>query len=385
MENKSNKKESKKMTAKGLIEKGKKQGSLTLAEIMEAFSETELDKDQVENLYETLGNLGIEVIENKTDKVDIDFAQDDLDLDDLDESIVKDDTPMEIEEIDLSLPKGISIDDPVRMYLKEIGKIPLLSRQEELDIAKRICEGDEVAKKILVESNLRLVVSIARKYARKEMAMLDLIQEGTLGLIRAAEKFDYTKGFKFSTYATWWIKQGITRAIADQSRTIRVPVHMVEKINKVSTVSSQLAKELGREPKPEEIAKRMHVPVEKVVQVIRISQRPQSIESTIGQEDDTELEQVIPDKEAHSPEEIVTRSLLKDQIEYVLDTLSEREKGVIKLRFGLGDGEKKTLEEVGRAFNVTRERARQIEKKALRKLAHPSRSNKLLDYYYDIC
>ena len=294
-----------------------------------------------------------------------------------------------VKESDISLEGNsnnlVNLDDSMKIYLKEIGKIPLLSRQEELDIAKRICEGDEVAKKILVESNLRLVVSIARKYARKEMAMLDLIQEGTLGLIRAAEKFDYTKGFKFSTYATWWIKQGITRAIADQSRTIRVPVHMVEKINKVSTVSSQLAKELGREPKPEEIAKRMHVPVEKVVQVIRISQRPQSIESKIGQEDDTELEQVIPDKEAHSPEEIVTRALLKDQIEYLLDTLSEREKGVIKLRFGLGDGEKKTLEEVGRAFNVTRERARQIEKKELRKLAHTSRSNKLLAYYYDIC
>ena len=281
--------------------------------------------------------------------------------------------------------KFVNLDDSMKIYLKEIGKIPLLSKQEELEIAKRVSEGDEVAKKRLIEPNLRLVVSIARKYIRKDMPLLDLIQEGTLGLIRAAEKFDYTKGFKFSTYATWWIKQGITRAIADQSRTIRVPVHMVEKINKISTISSQLAKELGREPKPEEIAKKMDLPVEKVIQVINISQRPQSIESTIGQEDDTELEQVIPDKEAHSPEEIVTRSLLKDQIEDVLDTLSEREKGVIKLRFGLGDGEKKTLEEVGRAFNVTRERARQIEKKALRKLAHPSRSNKLLDYYYDIC
>ena len=279
----------------------------------------------------------------------------------------------------------VDLDDSMKMYLKEIGKIPLLSRQEELDIAKRVCEGDEEAKKILVESNLKLVVSIARKYARKEMAMLDLIQEGTLGLIRAAEKFDYTKGFKFSIYATYWIKQGITRAIADQSRTIRVPVHMVEKINKVSSISSQLAKELGREPKPEEIAKRMDISVEAVVQIISISQKPQSIESAIRQEDDTELEQIIPDKEAHSPEEIITMSLLKDQIEDVLDTLSEREKGIIKLRFGLGDGEKKPLEEVGRAFNVTRERARQIEKKALRKPAHPSRSNKLLDYYYDIC
>ena len=256
MENKSNKKESKKMTAKGLIEKGKKQGSLTLAEIMEAFSETELDKDQVENLYETLGNLGIEVIENKTDKVDIDFAQDDLDLDDLDESIVKDDTPMEIEEIDLSLPKGISIDDPVRMYLKEIGKIPLLKPHEEVELARRMHEGDELAKQRLVEANLRLVVSIAKRYVGRGMLFLDLIQEGNLGLIKAVEKFDYVKGFKFSTYATWWIRQAITRAIADQARTIRIPVHMVETINKLIRVSRQLLQELGRDPKPEEIAKK---------------------------------------------------------------------------------------------------------------------------------
>lgn len=293
------------------------------------------------------------------------------------------------EEVDISKEikssKLANLDDSINFYLKEIGKIPLLSKNEEIEIAKRISEGDEKARKILVESNLRLVVSIARKYARKEMPILDLIQEGTLGLIRATEKFDYTKGFKFSTYATWWIKQGITRAIADQSRTIRVPVHMVEKINKLSTVSLELSKELGRDPKPEEIAEKMDLPLQKVVEVINIAQKPQSIESTIGQEENTELEQLIADKNALSPEEVVTTSLLKEQIEEVLNTLSEREKGVLQLRYGLNGREKKTLEEVGKEFNVTRERARQIEKKALRKLSHPSRANKLLDYYYDIC
>ncbi|MCI6736895.1 MAG: sigma-70 family RNA polymerase sigma factor [Intestinibacter sp.] len=278
-----------------------------------------------------------------------------------------------------------NLDDSVKMYLKEIGSIPLLTKEEELELAKKVSEGDELAKQKLVESNLRLVVSVARKYLRKGMPMLDLIQEGTLGLIKAAEKFDYTKGFKFSTYATWWIRQGITRAIADQARTIRVPVHMVEKINKLSSVSALLAAELGRDPKPEEIADKMDMSVDKVVEVINVSQKPTSIESTVGKEDDTELEEVLPDKNALSPEEIVTASLLKEQIEEILGTLTEKEKGVLELRFGLNGGERHTLEEVGKAFNVTRERARQIENKALRKLSHPSRANKLIDYYYDIC
>ena len=278
-----------------------------------------------------------------------------------------------------------NLDDSVKMYLKEIGSIPLLTKEEELELAKKVSEGDELAKQKLVESNLRLVVSVARKYLRKGMPMLDLIQEGTLGLIKAAEKFDYTKGFKFSTYATWWIRQGITRAIADQARTIRVPVHMVEKINKLSSVSALLAAELGRDPKPEEIADKMDMSVNKVVEVINVSQKPTSIESTVGKEDDTELEEVLPDKNALSPEEIVTASLLKEQIEEILGTLTEKEKGVLELRFGLNGGERHTLEEVGKAFNVTRERARQIENKALRKLSHPSRANKLIDYYYDIC
>ena len=278
-----------------------------------------------------------------------------------------------------------NLDDSVKMYLKEIGSIPLLTKEEELELAKKVSEGDELAKQKLVESNLRLVVSVARKYLRKGMPMLDLIQEGTLGLIKAAEKFDYTKGFKFSTYATWWIRQGITRAIADQARTIRVPVHMVEKINKLSSVSALLAAELGRDPKPEEIADKMDMSVDKVVEVISVSQKPTSIESTVGKEDDTELEEVLPDKNALSPEEIVTASLLKDQIEEILGTLTEKEKGVLELRFGLNGGEAHTLEEVGKAFNVTRERARQIENKALRKLSHPTRANKLIDYYYDIC
>ena len=380
MENKSNKKESKKVTAKGLIEKGKKQGSLTLAEIMEAFSETELDKDQVENLYETLGNLGIEVIENKTDKVDIDFAQDDLDLDDLDESIVKDDTPMEIEEIDLSLPKGISIDDPVRMYLKEIGKIPLLKPHEEVELARRMHEGDELAKQRLVEANLRLVVSIAKRYVGRGMLFLDLIQEGNLGLIKAVEKFDYVKGFKFSTYATWWIRQAITRAIADQARTIRIPVHMVETINKLIRVSRQLLQELGRDPKPEEIAKEMDMTEDKVREIMKIAQDPVSLETPIGEEEDSHLGDFIPDEDALAPAEAAAYSLLKDQIEEVLGSLNEREQKVLKLRFGLEDGRARTLEEVGKEFDVTRERIRQIEAKALRKLRHPSRSKKLRDY-----
>ena len=380
MENKSNKKESKKMTAKGLIEKGKKQGSLTLAEIMEAFSETELDKDQVENLYETLGNLGIEVIENKTDKVDIDFAQDDLDLDDLDESIVKDDTPMEIEEIDLSLPKGISIDDPVRMYLKEIGKIPLLKPHEEVELARRMHEGDELAKQRLVEANLRLVVSIAKRYVGRGMLFLDLIQEGNLGLIKAVEKFDYVKGFKFSTYATWWIRQAITRAIADQARTIRIPVHMVETINKLIRVSRQLLQELGRDPKPEEIAKEMDMTEDKAREIMKIAQDPVSLETPIGEEEDSHLGDFIPDDDAPAPAEAAAYSLLKEQIEDVLGSLNEREQKVLKLRFGLEDGRARTLEEVGKEFDVTRERIRQIEAKALRKLRHPSRSKKLRDY-----
>ena len=380
MENKSNKKESKKMTAKGLIEKGKKQGSLTLAEIMEAFSETELDKDQVENLYETLGNLGIEVIENKTDKVDIDFPQDDLDLEGLDKSIVKDDTPMEIEEIDLSLPKGISIDDPVRMYLKEIGKIPLLKPHEEVELARRMHEGDELAKQRLVEANLRLVVSIAKRYVGRGMLFLDLIQEGNLGLIKAVEKFDYVKGFKFSTYATWWIRQAITRAIADQARTIRIPVHMVETINKLIRVSRQLLQELGRDPKPEEIAKEMDMTEDKVREIMKIAQDPVSLETPIGEEEDSHLGDFIPDDDAPAPAEAAAYSLLKEQIEDVLGSLNEREQKVLKLRFGLEDGRARTLEEVGKEFDVTRERIRQIEAKALRKVRHPSRSKKLRDY-----
>ena len=380
MENNSNKKESKKITAKGLIEKGKKQGTLTLAEIMEAFSETDLDKDQVENLYETLGNLGIEVIENKTDKVDIDFPQDDLDLDGLDESIVKDDTPMEIEEIDLSLPKGISIDDPVRMYLKEIGKIPLLKPHEEVELARRMHEGDELAKQRLVEANLRLVVSIAKRYVGRGMLFLDLIQEGNLGLIKAVEKFDYVKGFKFSTYATWWIRQAITRAIADQARTIRIPVHMVETINKLIRVSRQLLQELGRDPKPEEIAKEMEMTEDKVREIMKIAQDPVSLETPIGEEEDSHLGDFIPDDDAPAPAEAAAYSLLKEQIEDVLGSLNEREQKVLKLRFGLEDGRARTLEEVGKEFDVTRERIRQIEAKALRKLRHPSRSKKLRDY-----
>ncbi len=385
MENKTTKKELKRVTAKSLIEKGKKQGSLTLAEIMEAFSETELDKDQIENLYETLGNLGIEVTETKTEKVDIDFsADDDLDIDSLEEGAEeetsKEDAPMELEAIDLSLPKGISIDDPVRMYLKEIGKIPLLKPHEEVELARRMNEGDEMAKQRLVEANLRLVVSIAKRYVGRGMLFLDLIQEGNLGLIKAVEKFDYEKGFKFSTYATWWIRQAITRAIADQARTIRIPVHMVETINKLIRVSRQLLQELGRDPKPEEIAKEMEMTEDKVREIMKIAQDPVSLETPIGEEEDSHLGDFIPDDDAPAPAEAAAYSLLKEQIEDVLGSLNEREQKVLKLRFGLEDGRARTLEEVGKEFDVTRERIRQIEAKALRKLRHPSRSKKLRDY-----
>ena len=381
-----NSKEANRLAARNLIEKGKKQGSLTLDEIMGAFSNTELDKDKVENLYETLGNLGIEILENKEEKVTIDFSVDDdltLDMenihDDIDESIKKEDD-IEIDKLDLSLPKGISIDDPVRMYLKEIGKIPLLKPHEEVELAKRMLEGDEIAKQRLVEANLRLVVSIAKRYVGRGMLFLDLIQEGNLGLIKAVEKFDYVRGFKFSTYATWWIRQAITRAIADQARTIRIPVHMVETINKLIRVSRQLLQELGRDPKPEEIAKEMEMSEEKVREIMKIAQDPVSLETPIGEEEDSHLGDFIPDEDALAPAEAAAYSLLKDQIEEVLGSLNEREQKVLKLRFGLEDGRARTLEEVGKEFDVTRERIRQIEAKALRKLRHPSRSKKLRDY-----
>ena len=380
------KKDNKRLTAKTLIDKGKKQGSLTLSEIMEAFSETELDKDQVENLYETLGNLGIEIIEDKTQKADVDFSDNDNDLmvdnnfDGVSDDELKKEDDVEMDKIDLSLPKGISIDDPVRMYLKEIGKIPLLKPHEEIEYAKRMMEGDEVAKQRLVEANLRLVVSIAKRYVGRGMLFLDLIQEGNLGLIKAVEKFDYERGFKFSTYATWWIRQAITRAIADQARTIRIPVHMVETINKLIRVSRQLLQELGRDPKPEEIAKEMDMSEEKVREIMKIAQDPVSLETPIGEEEDSHLGDFIPDEDALAPAEAAAYSLLKDQIEEVLGSLNEREQKVLKLRFGLEDGRARTLEEVGKEFDVTRERIRPIEAKALRKLRHPSRSKKLRDY-----
>ena len=299
--------------------------------------------------------------------------------DDMDEKLKKEDD-IDMDKLDLSLPKGISIDDPVRMYLKEIGKIPLLKPHEEVELAKRMLEGDEIAKQRLVEANLRLVVSIAKRYVGRGMLFLDLIQEGNLGLIKAVEKFDYVRGFKFSTYATWWIRQAITRAIADQARTIRIPVHMVETINKLIRVSRQLLQELGRDPKPEEIAKEMEMSEEKVREIMKIAQDPVSLETPIGEEEDSHLGDFIPDEDALAPAEAAAYSLLKDQIEEVLGSLNEREQKVLKLRFGLEDGRARTLEEVGKEFDVTRERIRQIEAKALRKLRHPSRSKKLRDY-----
>ncbi|WP_038265550.1 RNA polymerase sigma factor RpoD [Peptoclostridium litorale] len=361
--------EEEKILIKELIKKGKKKGSLTYKEIMDALAELDIDKDKIETIYESLGQMGIEVIDDN-EKSDDSEAKTDADEDEEEEVNLK----------DLSVPKGVSIDDPVRMYLKEIGKIPLLSAEEEISLAKRMEAGEEYAKKRLVEANLRLVVSIAKRYVGRGMLFLDLIQEGNLGLIKAVEKFDYTKGYKFSTYATWWIRQAITRAIADQARTIRIPVHMVETINKLIRVSRQLLQKLGREPRPDEIAKEMDMPEEKIREILKIAQEPVSLETPIGEEEDSHLGDFIPDDDAPAPAEAAAYSLLKEQLEDVLGSLNEREQKVLKLRFGLEDGRARTLEEVGKEFDVTRERIRQIEAKALRKLRHPSRSKKLKDY-----
>lgn len=346
-----------KMTSiKKLIDKGKKSGSLTYKEIMDEVETIDLGPEQIEKIYEVMESMGIEIIGEAGSQ------------------------EAEEEEVDLSVPEGIAIDDPVRMYLKEIGKVPLLSSEEEIDLANRIEQGDQRAKKKLAEANLRLVVSIAKRYVGRGMLFLDLIQEGNLGLIKAVEKFDYRKGFKFSTYATWWIRQAITRAIADQARTIRIPVHMVETINKLIRVQRQLLQELGRDPFPEEIAKVMDLPVEKVREIQKVAQEPVSLETPIGEEEDSHLGDFIPDDDAPAPAEAAAFTMLKEQLINVLDTLTPREEKVLRLRFGLDDGRARTLEEVGREFNVTRERIRQIEAKALRKLRHPSRSKKLKDY-----
>ncbi|EJY57062.1 RNA polymerase, sigma 70 subunit, RpoD family [Alicyclobacillus hesperidum URH17-3-68] len=346
-----------------LVELGKKQGSLTYEEISDRLAQFDQDTDALDDFFEHLAEQGIDVVnERDGDPSQQDGGEEDYDLH------------------DLSMPPGVKISDPVRMYLKEIGRVPLLSAQEEIELAKRIEAGDEEAKRRLAEANLRLVVSIAKRYVGRGMLFLDLIQEGNLGLIKAVEKFDYRKGYKFSTYATWWIRQAITRAIADQARTIRIPVHMVETINKLIRVSRQLLQELGREPTAEEIAAEMDLTPDKVREIQKIAQEPVSLETPIGEEDDSHLGDFIPDDEAPAPADAAAYELLKEQLEDVLDTLTEREENVLRLRFGLDDGRTRTLEEVGKVFGVTRERIRQIEAKALRKLRHPSRSKRLKDF-----
>ena len=346
---------------KELLETGKSKGVLTYKEIMDALEELELDQEQVEKLYDHIEALNIDVVE----EVEV--------PEDINEEIA------ELESV-LASTEGINIDDPVRMYLKEIGKVPLLSAAEEVEIAQRMAEGDPEAKHQLAEANLRLVVSIAKRYVGRGMLFLDLIQEGNLGLIKAVEKFDYRKGYKFSTYATWWIRQAITRAIADQARTIRIPVHMVETINKLIRVNRQLVQEYGRDPRPEEIAKEMGISEEKVREIIKIAQEPVSLETPIGEEDDSHLGDFIPDDDAPAPADAASHTLLRETLGDVLDSLTPREEKVLRLRFGIEDGRTRTLEEVGKEFNVTRERIRQIEAKALRKLRHPSRSKKLKDF-----
>ena len=350
----------KKQVLKELLESGKQKGRLTTKEISDALEELDYDVEQVDKLYDTFEAYNIEIVE-----------------DDGGESIA----PASNEELESVLSAdGISIDDPVKVYLKEIGRVPLLSAEEEVELAIRMSEGDVAAKKRLSEANLRLVVSIAKRYVGRGMQFLDLIQEGNLGLIKAVEKFDHTKGFKFSTYATWWIRQAITRAIADQARTIRIPVHMVETINKVKKVNSQLLHENGHEPTNGQIAEKLEMPVEKVREIMRVAQEPVSLETPIGEEEDSHLGDFIPDEDAPAPSDVASHTMLKEQLAEVLSTLTPREEKVLRLRFGLEDGRSRTLEEVGKEFNVTRERIRQIEAKALRKLRHPSRSKKLKDF-----
>ena len=355
----------KKQVIRDLLEQGKAKGKLTTQEITDALEELDFDVEQVDKLYDTLESLNIEIVEDYAQTIDTEFATPMLNNEDL--------------EVSLSA-EGISIDDPVKVYLKEIGRVPLLTPEEEIDLATRMAQGDPYARKRLSEANLRLVVSIAKRYVGRGMQFLDLIQEGNLGLIKAVEKFDHTKGFKFSTYATWWIRQAITRAIADQARTIRIPVHMVETINKVKKVSSQLLHKNGHEPTAEEIADELDMPVDKVREIMRVAQEPVSLETPIGEEEDSHLGDFIPDDDAPAPAEAASHTLLREQLGEVLQTLTPREEKVLRLRFGLEDGRSRTLEEVGKEFNVTRERIRQIEAKALRKLRHPSHSKKLKDF-----
>ncbi len=363
-----------------VIDKAKEKGTVTFQEIADFLDGIELDKAQMDDLYDKLSEMGVEIApdESPEDFEFIELATDEAVEMEIAEAMEEADGD-EIE-IDTSIPKGIAVDDPVRMYLKEIGKVPLLTADEEIELAKKMEEGDEYAKKRLCEANLRLVVSIAKRYVGRGMLFLDLIQEGNLGLIKAVDKFDWRKGYKFSTYATWWIRQAITRAIADQARTIRIPVHMVETINKLIRISRQLLQEYGREPTPEEIAAEMDISVEKVREILKIAQEPVSLETPIGEEEDSHLGDFIPDEDVPAPADAAAFSMLKEQLLEVLDTLTEREQKVLKLRFGLEDGRARTLEEVGKEFDVTRERIRQIEAKALRKLRHPSRSRKLKDY-----
>jgi len=363
-----------------LAEKAGKKKVLTYSDISDVIGDRELDKDVLDEIYQKLAEVGVDIATEEPDEAELKkMDEEEVEDPEMDAAIAENPSAKEID-LEAAVSKGVAVDDPVRMYLKEIGKVPLLTADEEVELAKRMEQGDEEAKRKLCEANLRLVVSIAKKYVGRGMLFLDLIQEGNLGLIKAVDKFDWTKGYKFSTYATWWIRQAITRSIADQARTIRIPVHMVETINKLIRISRQLLQEEGREPTPDEIAAEMGITVEKVREIQKIAQEPVSLETPIGEEEDSHLGDFIPDDDAPAPAEAAAFSMLKDQLEEVLSTLTEREQKVLKLRFGLDDGRARTLEEVGKEFDVTRERIRQIEAKALRKLRHPTRRKKLEDY-----